>query len=249
MTDEEVTQIFSAAYWNDVEEEQKKSFFWVEGGAYDRCLEYLESTKLLAEYQRAESFIRDLRRGGLVVADLAAGIGWTSALLSKIDQVGTVHSVEISRHRLERLFPHCVEMLDADATKIHRYLGSFYDLRFPAASIDVVFLCHAFHHADNPLKLLDECARVLKSDGRIIVVGEHRIRAAAIARRFLSLLLRERKLITDFREMFPPDPVLGDHYYRHRDYQAFFAALGYGVRHVVAPTGYVIYVAERAARA
>jgi ubiquinone/menaquinone biosynthesis C-methylase UbiE len=200
---------------------------------------------LLAEYRLAERFLLELGRPELAVADLAAGIGWTSALLSRIDLVGSVHAVEISRHRLERLFPYCAAMLGARQDKIRRYLGSFYDVRLPDGSVDVVFLSHAFHHANKPLHLLVECDRILKKDGRMIVVGEHRIGMPRIALRFLSQLVRKRTAITDFRRLFPPDPVLGDHYYRDGDYRTLFAAMGYSVRHCVAPTGYVTYVAER----
>jgi ubiquinone/menaquinone biosynthesis C-methylase UbiE len=241
--DEDLRRIYSSAYWNDVQEELGKEF-WIEDGDYDKCRRYLESTKMLAEYFQAESFVRDFG-DRLEVADLAAGIGWSSALLSKVSRVATVHSVEISKHRLERLFPHCAAMFDADTRKIRRYLGSFYDVKLPASSIDVVFFSHAFHHADKPASLLAECDRILKPKGRIVVVGEHRIGAAAIVRRFASTLVRKRRVVTDFATLFPPDPVLGDQYYRHSDYKNMFTATGYRLTHVVAPTGYVTYVADK----
>jgi SAM-dependent methyltransferase len=244
LSDDDLRSIYSAAYWNDVEEEQKKEF-WIEDGDYDKCRLYLDSTKLLAEYFQAEGFIHEIGREGLEVADLAAGIGWSSALLSRNHCVARVHSVEISKHRLERLFPHCAAMFDADTQKIRRYLGSFYDVKIAAESVDVVFLSHAFHHANKPLKLLVECDRILKPNGRIIVVGEHRIGRAAILLRFASTLLRRRRYVADFRGLFPPDAVLGDHYYRHSDYKTMFNAMGYELTHAVAPTGYVTYVADK----
>ena len=244
LTEDDLRAIYSCGYWNDVEEEQKKEF-WIEDGDYDKCRVYLESTKLLEEYFQAETFVRDVGRDGLEVVDLAAGIGWTSALLSKIDRVATVHSVEISKHRLERLFPHCATMFDAETGKIRRYLGSFYDLKLAPQSVDVAFLSHALHHADKPLKLLAECDRVLKPNGRIIVIGEHRVGAAAIFLRFASTLLRQRRFVPDFQKLFPPDPVLGDHYYRHSDYKKMFDALGYELTQTLAPTGSVTYVADK----
>jgi SAM-dependent methyltransferase len=243
LTDDDLRNVFSSSYWNDVEAEQKKDF-WIEDGDYEKCRRYLESTKLLAEYFQAESFIRELG-SGLEVVDLAAGIGWTSALLSKVDRVATVLSIEISKHRLERLFPHCAAMFDAESQKIRRYLGSFYDLKIPNASIDVVFMSHAFHHADEPMRLLAECDRILKPRGRIIVVGEPCVGVAAIALRFASTLVRRRRFVPDFRRLFPPDPVLGDHYYRHSDYKSMFDAIGYELTHKRAPTGYVTYVADK----
>jgi SAM-dependent methyltransferase len=106
-------------------------------------------------------------------------------------------------------------------------------------------MSHAFHHADQPLRLLAESGRILKPNGRIIVVGEHRIGAAAILRRFASTLLRRRRLVPDFKRLFPPDPVLGDHYYRASDYKRMFDEMGYQLKQTRAPTGYVTYVADK----
>jgi ubiquinone/menaquinone biosynthesis C-methylase UbiE len=244
LTESELREIYTAAYWNDVEEEKKKEW-WIEDGDYEKCRCYLERYGLLDEYRQAEGFIGDLPRAGLRVADLAAGIGWTSALISRIGSVAEVHAVEISRHRLERLFPHSVSMFAGRADKIRRYLGSFYQLQLPPQSMDVVFMSHAFHHADRPLQLLRECDRVLKPGGRILVSGEHEIGFRRLARRFLGALLRERRLVTDFRGLFPPDPVLGDHYYRYSDYCQLFEPLGYQLQHRVAGSGNGLYIADK----
>jgi SAM-dependent methyltransferase len=244
LSEAQLREIYTAAYWNDIEEEKKKEW-WIEDGNYERCRGYLDQNGLLLEYQLGEPFIRDMARDALRVADLAAGIGWTSALISRIENVSEVHAVEISKHRLERLFPQCVSMLSGVAGKIHRYLGSFYQMMFAPQSMDVVYLSHAFHHANRPLQLMVECDRILKPGGRIIVSGEHHIGPRTVARRFVSVLLRQRKILTDFRQLFPPDPVLGDHYYRRGDYRLLFEALGYKLQHRIAPTGTCLYVADK----
>lgn len=245
LSDTDLQRIYTAEYWNDIEEERKKEW-WIENGDYDRCREYLDRSGLLAEYRQAEAFIADRPSTNLRVIDLAAGIGWTSALISRLPNVSEVIAVEISRHRLERLFPHAVRMFDGQAQKLRRCIGSFYDLHLPDASADVIFLSQAFHHADRPLHLLTECDRVLKPGGRIIVVGEHWIGARRIVRRFLSVLLRERRIITDVHRLFPPDDLLGDHCYRRSDYYLLFGALGYAVSHRHATTNHMIYVADKA---
>jgi ubiquinone/menaquinone biosynthesis C-methylase UbiE len=243
LSDAQLHDIYTARYWNDIEEEKKKEW-WIEDGDYERCRNYLQQGGLLGEYRQAETFVTDAG-AALQVADLAAGIGWTSALLSKLPNVATVHAIEISRHRLERLFPHSVMMLAGEPHKIRRYLGSFYDLQLPPGTIDVMFLSHAFHHADRPLHLLIECDRVLKPGGRMVVVGEHQIGPRAVVRRCLSVLLRQGNLTTDFRRLFPPDPVLGDHYYRPSDYRLMFGSLGYRFEHRIAPSGSVLYIADK----
>jgi SAM-dependent methyltransferase len=244
LPDEELQQIYTYSYWNDILEEKKKEW-WIEGGDYDRCLNYLEHSKLLREYQQAQLFIEELSGSRLKIADLAAGIGWTSALLSKMEAVSEVHSVEMSVHRLERLFPHSITMFDGRPEKIHRYLGSFYDLKLPAHSMDVIFLSQAFHHANRPIHLMIECDRVLKAGGRIVLVGEHGIGARRLLGRFLKVLVRERRFVTNVRSLFPPDALLGDHYYLLSDYYFLFSALGYKTKHRVASTGQTIFVADK----
>jgi ubiquinone/menaquinone biosynthesis C-methylase UbiE len=244
LSDDDLKGLYTASYWNDIEEERKKPW-WIENGEYDQCRRYLTETGLMGEYQLAEAFIRDMPRAGLRVADLAAGIGWTSALLSKLEGIAEVHCVEMSSHRLERLFPHSLAMCQGNSAKIHRYLGSFYDLRLPDQSMDVVFLSQAFHHAHRPIRLITECDRILKPGGRIVLVGEHRIRAHRVASRFLSTLLRTGRIVTNFHDLFPPDAALGDHYYRRSDYYLLFRAMGYQLRHRAAPTGNMLYVADK----
>jgi ubiquinone/menaquinone biosynthesis C-methylase UbiE len=243
---EELGRIYTSGYWNDVEAERHKEW-WIEDGDYDRCRRYLQRSKLLSEYEQAEKFVRDLPGRDLQVADLAAGIGWTTALLSRIESVAEVHAVEISGHRLERLFPHCMSMFGGRCEKVRRYLGSFYDLKLPERSMDVVFLSQAFHHANRPLRLMAECDRVLKSAGRIVMVGEHVVGLAWLVRRCVKVLLTQGRATLSFRKLFPPDAVLGDHYYRLSDYEFLFDAIGYRLEHCVAATGQRIFVADKAA--
>jgi hypothetical protein len=76
----------------------------------------------------------------LKVADLATGIDWTSTLFSKLEAVGEVHVIEISRHRLVELLPYTVDMFGGFPEKIKRYIGSFYALRLENESRHIV-LC------------------------------------------------------------------------------------------------------------
>jgi len=182
---------------------------------------------------------------GSSIVDLAAGIGWTSVLLSKLPNIKEVNAVEISKHRLGSLFEHSVKMLKGDKNKIFRYLGSFYDLKFEDKSVDIIYMSQAFHHADKPLKLLVECDRVLKDSGRIILVGEHYIGAKRIIRKLLVNLIKRSNFTTNFYELFTPDEELGDHYYRRSDYYFLFGSMGYELKHQHLKSENVIYIADK----
>lgn len=240
--------IYSSQYWNDLAAERTKEWWIADGSetAYTRLRDYLDESGLMEDYTVGEAYVSGMRSSRLLVTDLASGIGWTSSLLSKLPNVGKVHAVEISQHRLELLFPQAVKMFGGDWTKITRNLGSFYQLKFDDASLDVAFLSSSFHHADNPLRLLAEVDRVLRPGGRIILIGETHISRAAVARRIAKVLLTRRRLVTNFFELFPPDNELGDHYYRESDYYFFAQMLGYRVlKYSVQRRGTLVVVLEK----
>ena len=224
ISDEELTGMFSASYWTDVEEERKKPF-WIEDGNFQPCLDYLDEAGLMKEYRVAES-MADLNGRGQVVLDLAAGIGWASALLAKLDSVEKVIAVELSKHRLE-LVPRACEMFEADASKIDRYLGSFYELQLPDNSVDRVVMVQAFHHANRPLHLMVEVDRVLKPGGKFVIAGEHVIPPLRAVAKMGIRALKQRNLDFSSQDIWPPEEVMGDHYYLNGEYQLLFRLLGY----------------------
>ena len=226
-----LSAIYSSRYWNDLAAERAKEWWIADGDepAYGRLRAYLENSGLMEEYRLAEAYIVNIDKPQLAIADLASGVGWTSSLLSKLPNVGRVHAVEISQHRLELLFPQAVRMFGGDWAKISRNLGSFYELKFDDSSLDVVFLSSAFHHAENPLRLLTEVDRVLRPGGRLILIGETHISRWLFVRRVVKALLMQRRIVTNFFELFPPDNELGDHYYRRRDYYFLAQMLRYKV--------------------
>lgn len=246
INEEELKKIYTSDYWNDIEIEKKKEWY-IENGNHKKCLEYINKS-LMKEYYSSEKFITNFsnerERDNLKIADLASGIGWTSTLISKINIVKEVHSVEISKHRIGKLFEECILMLHGKENKLFRYLGSFYDLKFEDKSMDILYLSQAFHHADAPIKLLIECDRVLKNDGRIILVGEHFISIKKIIRKFISNLIK-KKISFNFFELFPPEPILGDHYYRISDYMIMFNSLGYSLNYEKTENGNCIYIADK----
>jgi SAM-dependent methyltransferase len=231
LDEKSLSAIYSWQYWNDLAAERSKEWWIAEGSdeAFARLRSHLEESGLMDGYRVAEHFVSRIPVQGLALVDLASGIGWTSSLLSKLPNVGTVHAVELSEHRLELLFPQAVRMFQGEPAKLKRNLGSFYDLAFADTSMDVVFISSAFHHASNPLRLLTEIDRILKPGGNLIIIGENFVSEFGILKRALKKLLKEGKLCSNFFELFPPNDTSGDHYYRVSDYYLFLQMLGYKV--------------------
>jgi SAM-dependent methyltransferase len=179
------------------------------------------------------------------VADLAAGIGWTSALLSKLERVAEVHATEISRHRLIDLLPYAIDMFKGNPEKIYRYIGSFYKLGFNDDSMDIDFLSQAFHHADQPLKLLSEIDRVTRKGGTVILTGENYISEYSQIKRAIKNSVKFGRISLNFFENFPPDDIGGDHYYRLTDYYLFFQLLGYRLHHQIVNKRSLVLIADK----
>jgi SAM-dependent methyltransferase len=231
LDEQSLSSIYSSQYWNDLAAERSKEWWIADGSeaAFARLRSYLEESGLMDGYRIAEQFVAQIPAQGLALADLAAGIGWTSSLLSRLPNVGSVYAVELSQHRLELLFPQAVRMFQGEPAKLKRNLGSFYDLSFAEASMDVVVISSAFHHAASPLRLLTEIDRVLKPGGKLILIGENFVGATQIVLKVINRLVMERRLCSNFYELFPPDDASGDHYYRVSDYYLFLQMLGYKV--------------------
>lgn len=245
LSENDILTIYTSKYWNNIEEEKLKDW-WIIDDNINQTLNYLECSGLMDEYHAAEKMISNFPETQLEIADLGAGTGWASALLSKLPNVAKIHAVDISRHRLDFLFEKSFLLMGGDEKKLNRYLGNFSDLKFEDSSIDIIFCCQAFHHTDKPLKFLSECDRILKSGGKMIMIGEPYIGFKQIIRKFLIKLIIERKLVTTFCALFPTEDIKGDHNYRVSDYTFIFRTImGYMLKIHTLRNGKVIYFAVK----
>ena len=246
LTDHEIKNIYTSELWNDIEQEKKtKSHWWIIDNNFNKLWDYLKSSKLYYDYIAGEKKLKKFINANATVVDLAAGIGWTSALLSKLDEVKEVNCVEISKHRLELICPKAIEMFEGKPEKIKRYVGSFYSTKFKDESADVVFMSQAFHHADKPFELLQETHRILKKRGIVIIIGEPYKNLFKIFKRFIYFLIKHRKISLNFRELFPVHPVQGDHIYRVSDYFFISESVGFSCKTEPLPSGDRMYILEK----
>ncbi|MDD5091457.1 MAG: class I SAM-dependent methyltransferase [Candidatus Wallbacteria bacterium] len=228
LDEQELAASASSEYWNDTMIEQGKDWWCEKGSDGSRLMDFLEQSGFLQQFRH---LLQVGRREGLVqghILDAAAGVCWTSALLSREPQVEQVEAMDFSRHRIELIAPNIFELFRADPGKIRRVIGSFYHVARPDGFYDLIVLCQAFHHAEQPELLLNECSRVLKPGGVLLLACEPYIPLWRYAGKTVLTALKKGRIM-NFSELYPADAVTGDQNYLSRDYRLMLRMHGFNI--------------------
>ena len=249
LSNKHLGSLFSSEYWNDKQIEESKEWYILDGD-FTKMERYLQESHLLPDLMAcmrlAERSNRPVQGVG---ADLAAGVLWAVPPLLENHAISKIYCLEMSQHRLLEIGPAVLTRYDIPPDKVELCLGSFYDIKLPDDSLDFLVLVQAFHHAEEPDKLLREMRRVLKDNGVALIVGEHKIKQIGFLKRqrrqiiyflisyFLPINLQQRLFGRVYPKQSPfvplkqprplPDTILGDHYYFLSDYQDMFARNGF----------------------
>jgi len=121
------------------------------------------------DWQKPEEVLQHLNlRPGDVIADIGAGDGYfTRRFAEAVDPGGQALGLEVSSWKVESM------QRDADRLGLDTYramLVEMDDPGFEPRTIDVVFLCNAYHHLSNRVDYFKKAARGLKQDGRVVIV-------------------------------------------------------------------------------
>lgn len=217
-------------YWNDERFERSKPY-WVERADDRRLLDYLQIDTNLQRCFEAALHYAEHRFGAVrgTVLDLGAGVGWTTALVSRWPAVDLVWAVDYSEHRLMQIAPIVFQQFEADTAKIMRHCGDMTTAPALIEAVDLVIFCQALYMCGNPIELLRSVRRQLKPGG-VVIVSCERVEAYArwkTLRRLLGSLrcrpLREWPRVVR-REL--PD-ASGRYPYVDRDYRRFLSEAGF----------------------
>ena len=110
---------------------------------------------------RAQAILEDVKAYDRVL-DAGCGNGRYAVLVSQHQPTAQVHAVDIS-----------AEMLKAIPSEIHTRQSTIQSLPYPDGHFDVVFCVEALEHAPNPAAAIKEFSRVLKPNGRLLIIDKN----------------------------------------------------------------------------
>ena len=106
---------------------------------------------------------------GMSVADIGAGTGlYTFPFAEQVGPKGTVYAVDVS--------PRFLNYLEAKAKSrglsevVKPVKGSQEATNLPAGSVDLVFICDAYHHFEKPEAILASIRKTLRPGGRVVLL-------------------------------------------------------------------------------
>ena len=121
------------------------------------------------EEERLSLLIESLRlEPGMVVADIGAGSGVISRMLSRhVGDTGVVLAVDIQQEMLDAL---TAKNKLLDVRNIEPVLGNVQDPKLGEGRVDLALMVDVYHEFDFPHEMLREIAKSLRPGGRVAFV-------------------------------------------------------------------------------
>jgi SAM-dependent methyltransferase len=190
---------------------------------------YIDSADVVRLFSNAPGVIEAFRGLG---ADLGGGVGCISASIATFPSVDRIYCIEIVESAVTLAHPVVVgAILGSARSKVTSVVGDFDRLELASESLDFAVIWDALHHSRDPVTTLRECRRVLKPEGKLVVVdrGHNNATPDAEINRMLGIQYSREWLIKNYRD--PDVPFTrreyGEHEYRWREWETFFAAAGF----------------------
>jgi len=105
---------------------------------------------------------------GMVLADIGAGSGYLSFMMSKyVGKTGKVYAEDIQPEMLEIVKR---KAADSGIQNVAPWLGTTTDPKLKPGSIDLMILVDVYHEFDQPYEMLSHMVPALKKGGRLVFV-------------------------------------------------------------------------------
>jgi len=112
-------------------------------------------------------------RPGQAIADIGAGTGlFTRLFAARVGPQGRVYAVDIAKAFVEG------NLRRARAARLENVVGivsTQTDTRLAESSVDIAFVCDAYHHFEDPPAMLASIRRALRPGGTLVVIDFERI--------------------------------------------------------------------------
>jgi arsenite methyltransferase len=122
------------------------------------------------EYQKPAQVIEALGlKPSMAVADLGSGSGYFTRRFAKaVAEVGKVYAIDVEAEALKRVKDSLKHMQGASSVEF--ILAPPDNPKLPAGSVDLIFLCNAYHHLQNRSHYFADVHSALRPNGRIAVI-------------------------------------------------------------------------------
>ena len=227
----------SKSYWNNVEHEKKKQFH-VEKFGFEKIEKSQKINNLLHQvFEVTKKYEIDITNKKIL--SIASGTCYIESRWLQNTKVSNFSCIDFSKHRIHELAPITMKNygLGDSNTNIDLINGSIFQFNPNRIKYDVVFMCQAFHHNEEPIRLLRKCRKLLSEDGVIIIVGEHYLNDYYYYKGALKHIVKYifnyknyrkwYKLFPGYQDIFKPSLDKGDVHYSPTEYDLIFKKSGY----------------------
>jgi predicted methyltransferase len=140
---------------------------------YEQWRKSLETESREVYQQRRAIVAAAGARPGMALADVGAGTGlFTRLFAAEVGAAGRVYAVDIARAFIAGNLRRARE---AGHDNVIGVESTQHDTRLAPASIDLAFICDAYHHFEQPAAMLASIRAALRPGGTLVVVDFERI--------------------------------------------------------------------------
>ena len=137
-----------------------------------RAAEWLERKERIKEEEPAKLIKALDVKEGMVIADVGAGSGYHTFLLSPlVGDKGKIIACDIQQEMLDLIEK---KAKDKNVKNIERVKGTETDPKLPKAGVDLILLVDVYHEFSHPYEMTEAMVKALKPGGRLIFV-EYRL--------------------------------------------------------------------------
>jgi arsenite methyltransferase len=121
------------------------------------------------QWQKPDEVVQSLDlKPGDIIADIGAGTGYfTRRFAQAVSPGGQALGLDISPSRVQHMKEEAQKLALENYTAL---LVEPDDPGLKAGSVDVVFLCNAYHHIENRVEYFRKLSGCLKENGRVVIV-------------------------------------------------------------------------------